>query len=353
VFSDTSSHRRGIFYLKTDIPVDDAVLRALRDSNPKEAQARCGLLAKAVQATLGELVHDIRPGQSQGTFHLIHHVSMQSGAQMIARSTAPGIFERDEGMALEAYAQTQCRELGLPSLRVHAVDTSRRHAPFEFMLTDMAPGRSLAALPDADMDDPVRLFALGTAMRQWHHIPASGAGLLDLSTLETGLRGVHDNWHDYLALNLDTHIHTCLSLGLCDDDAATAMRDWFAALQSAWDARPACLLHGDPGNHNIFMDGVQVSAVVDWEDAMAGDPLYDVAFWATFHPARRWAAFLEGYGIADESDRDFTVPFTLYFLRVILAKLVHRHRFGYKDVPGRPTAKERLAQAVQLVKEAL
>jgi hygromycin-B 4-O-kinase len=44
------------------------------------------------------------------------------------------------------------------------------------------------------------------------------------------------------------------------------------------------LVHGDFGSNNVLAHEGRISAVVDWDCAMVGDPLYDVAntrFWAT------------------------------------------------------------------------
>ena len=42
------------------------------------------------------------------------------------------------------------------------------------------------------------------------------------------------------------------------------------------------LIHGDFGSYNVLTDGHQITAIIDWDLAMYGDPLYDVAnllFW--------------------------------------------------------------------------
>ncbi len=47
------------------------------------------------------------------------------------------------------------------------------------------------------------------------------------------------------------------------------------------------LIHGDFGDGNVLADDGRVRAVVDWDCAMVGDPLYDVAntrFWSTHLP---------------------------------------------------------------------
>ena len=37
------------------------------------------------------------------------------------------------------------------------------------------------------------------------------------------------------------------------------------------------LIHGDFGSANVIADGASITAVIDWDLAAVGDPLYDVA----------------------------------------------------------------------------
>ena len=43
-----------------------------------------------------------------------------------------------------------------------------------------------------------------------------------------------------------------------------------------------CLVHGDFGSYNLMTDGRRITAVLDWDRALFGDPLYEMAnllFW--------------------------------------------------------------------------
>jgi hygromycin-B 4-O-kinase len=47
----------------------------------------------------------------------------------------------------------------------------------------------------------------------------------------------------------------------------------------------SCLVHGDFGSNNVLTNGFEVTGVIDWSEALIGDPLYDVAnifFWSTW-----------------------------------------------------------------------
>jgi Ser/Thr protein kinase RdoA (MazF antagonist) len=149
-----------------------------------------------------------------------------------------------------------------------------------------------------------------------------------------------------LWLNLGRHLQTCCRIGAVDSEEARQIEAAFAAHRSLLNDIEPALLHGDLGNHNIFAADDTVSAIIDWEDCLAGDPIFDVAFWATFHPPRRHAAFLAGYKAVNKLPHDFEARFWLYFLRIALSKTVLRHRLGLKDHPDRPKASLRIQQGL-------
>jgi len=88
-----------------------------------------------------------------------------------------------------------------------------------------------------------------------------------------------------------------------------------------------------------------VSAVLDWEDALLGDPLFDVASLCAFHPERRHTAILDAYAFP-RGDRDAVARFWIYFLRIAVARTVHRLRFAYPDPPDRPRPSGRIQLAL-------
>jgi Ser/Thr protein kinase RdoA (MazF antagonist) len=109
----------------------------------------------------------------------------------------------------------------------------------------------------------------------------------------------------------------------------------------------ASLLHGDLGHHNVFSDGQHITAIIDWEDCLCGDPVFDIAFWGTFCRDYMLDPFLKGYRTIRQLPGDFELRYWLYYLRIALSKTVHRFRFGYPDRPGRPPASLRIQKAVE------
>jgi aminoglycoside phosphotransferase (APT) family kinase protein len=346
--------RRSIFYPKTDAPLPDALLRSLRESGPPVPPADVADLCRLL---LGEGPASCRPLDQQGTFHALYRVALKRGGALIVRVNALGRLGRDFPLHLDRWAMGRLRSAGLPALRVLAVDTTRRLAPFDFEVMEEARGGSLR---DFDHDESrIRplLRELGRLVAQVHAIGAEGFGWIDVAPLvldgpDAPAAGIFDAWRDYVRLNLDEHIGACVASGAISPDEARRVAGAFDAHDALLVGVEPALLHGDLGNHNVFTDGRSATALIDWEDCLAGDPAFDVAFWGTFHPDDRRDSFLEGYRSARALPDDFERRYWLYYLRIALSKTVHRHRFGYADRPGRPPASGRIKKALEALERA-
>jgi aminoglycoside phosphotransferase (APT) family kinase protein len=107
-----------------------------------------------------------------------------------------------------------------------------------------------------------------------------------------------------------------------DDDLAAAIERYAAERE---DLLTACqqpsLCHNDCLYGNVIVveadDGWRVSGIVDWENAVAGDPLFDLS--KTHCYAQHWgeatlAALIEGHGAAREAWRETIDLYVVYHL---------------------------------------
>jgi aminoglycoside phosphotransferase (APT) family kinase protein len=342
-----SDARRSMFSAKTDPPLADSDLRELRDRTQQVALTRTPQIAQlAAEAGYGgrAAVHAV------GTYHVVHRIDSLDAPSIVVRSTIPDLTQQDRGLLLDRWAAHWLG--GADSQLVPATLTVRfttEGAPFDFALLAFAEGRALRDLGDAILDEkPALAGAIGRALRCVHGVEATGAGLIDLSDpMCAHPSGVHARWSGYITLRLDQHVSACVTAGAIDRPLARKIDRHFCALLADLDARPIRLLHGDPGNHNICLDTAteRVTSLLDWEDAIAGDPLFELAMWSTFHPPHRLPTFLTGYGLPSPSLMERRLM-ALYFLRIALSKTVHRQRFGIVDLPGREPGHLRIHRAV-------
>lgn len=334
--------RRAIFYMKTDVGLPDNRLRGLRTEAAAALQTRIPTVAQLVEKLgFGGAVVPL----AVGSFHVVHKIARTGAPPLVIRSTIDKLFEVDRSLDLERRAAVWLNSDGylVPATLVSGMRNDG--APFDFVLQEMANGTPLV---DADLDnDPRLLAAVGASLRRIHAVPASGAGLLDLDDDYTIPTGVMPRWPDYIGLRLDEHVLRCVEAGFIDAHLETRIRSLFEIMLPTLDNRPIRLLHGDPGTHNICVNPTTgiITAWLDWEDALAGDPLFDVALLSTFQPPRRMSAVMKGYGLGPQCvDEERLIAF--YFLRIALSKTVHRIRFGIKDRPDRTPGHHRIYRGV-------
>ena len=346
-----AERRKTVLYLKADLDLPDDLLRAVRDERDYLEPRYRESVERACRRVLGRSV-TAEPLAQQGTFHRVFRVT-GSGAPLVFRGNAAG-WHADLGMHLDPWVTGRLHADGLPAVGVSVVDTSRTVWQYEYQLLEEVTARPLSDYHG----DTGRLFPLLTKLGAFcarvHQIEMSGFGFLDVRPLlapnadaRTPPPGVHRTWRDHVCGRLEDHLRRCSqngSISPAEVDQIFAVFDANAALLAS---APSRLLHGDPGSHNVLTDGTEIVALLDWEDALAGDPMYDVAFWATFHPDDRLAMFLDGYRSVAPLPVDYERRLWLYYLRIALAKTVVRERLGYADQPGRPPAADRIRNALR------
>lgn len=335
-----------LFYRKADLDVPDQLLHDLRARRRTFARLTAGAVAREAERVLG-LRRATAVPRDAGTLHAVYVVSDADGPRCFARTGLPGLPEPAGELAVDRTASRAASTAGIPTPAVLHVDLTRSHVPFDLELLAIAEGEPLA--PDAAGDAARR--DLGRTLAGLHRVTGEGWGLLD-PTSDTP-RGLHASWTEYVHVNLDAHLSGCAadgSLASSEIDAvAAAFREAAPALRDA----PRALCHGDLGAPNVLTNAGTITALLDWEDALIGDPIFDLAGWGTFigHHERR-GTLLAGYAERAPLPDDFEVRYWIYAVRILLAKTVHRRRFGYAATDRIP-AGDRLRPAIAALAAAL
>lgn len=106
--------------------------------------------------------------------------------------------------------------------------------------------------------------------------------------------GAHTSWRDFL-----------LQVGALDWRGTGLRGKIEGLLKLVQELAEHCpeqraLVHGDFGSNNVLTDGPRITAVIDWSEALYGDPLYDLAnilFW------RPWLICMEAQARWFEAQR--------------------------------------------------
>lgn len=203
-----------------------------------------------------------------------------------------------EALRAEAWAAARAAEAGL------ATPAVLLHVPlgdgFSALVMTRLDGRPIA--PGAPA-----LSELGAALRRLHATPLAGFGWLAQGAWDE--RGAlvlrHASWLAFLRTLCEEA--SCLSDHHAHAGAAVASA---TSTIAAFEGELASvglgsLCHGDLKTAHVFADDRgDLAGVIDWGDALAGDPLFDVARFAHRADAASLAALLAGYdperALADE-----------------------------------------------------
>jgi hygromycin-B 4-O-kinase len=188
------------------------------------------------------------------------------------------VNEDIEGFRKDDFVYRTFAGVGLPIPEI--IETGHLADGNAFCISRRAKGHTLQDLSAEELpfvlDAVARVMAAIAECRPATH---SGFGRFDA----TGV-APHVSWRDFLLhpvtldwkdAKLDGDVHHLLELLLELTKSCPEHR---------------ALVHGDFGSNNVLTDGTEITAVIDWSEALYGDPLYDLAnilFW------RPWLACME------------------------------------------------------------
>ncbi|MFF5709098.1 phosphotransferase family protein [Streptomyces sp. NPDC012756] len=165
------------------------------------------------------------------------------------------------------------------------------------------PGTTLGRLGGPSTGSPAAWAAAGAAIRKLHDAPLpSWPGQAGRSVVA-------------LAAELDAECESLVTNGLLPADLVTRNRQVAEAALRPW--TPA-FTHGDLQIAHVFVDGDEVTGIIDWSEAGQGDALYDLATFTLGHE-EHLDDVLAGYGTDLDLDLDLDVIHAWWSLRSLLA----------------------------------
>lgn len=330
-----------MFSLKSDIEYSNEGIRNLKNKTSEEL----GLTKEVVEDTVSTVLRDfykILEEKKTSTFNRIFLMeSIHGENKYIIRFNLPISDGYAVNSHLQQWAASEAIYEEVLTPKILITDTSHQFCDFDFQIMEYLEGLTLYEIRNDEESICNVLKQLGEQLKNLHKIHSEKFGLLGLN--------LFDIWEQYLDQNLDSHITYLERNGLIDDPFDLLMA-YHSGLEKLPILNESHLLHGDLSYHNIITNNGNLAGIIDWEDALFGDPIFDLANLATFHPERRHEYFLNSYKNKPE---DFNNRFWFYYLRISMAKAVHRHRFGYIDKPedGYMPANERINLAISKLKK--
>jgi fructosamine-3-kinase len=240
--------------------------------------------------------------------------------------------ERDNYFDVETAVTARLTDLGIPVPRVLACDCSRAETPFAWQVLEHIP------FPDLNQHfkqgtlafEPIA-EAIGETVARWQDIRPQGFGPFSAAAAHTDgrLTGLHPSYSSYFFCNFRRHLDFLVERAFF----TPAQAETIAAAVSRHDALLAvprgCLVHKDLALWNILGAPDRIAAFIDWDDAISGDPMDDLALLACFHDADVLRRAFTGYSRVRPLPENHLPRFWLHLLRDMIVKAVIRVGAGY------------------------
>lgn len=308
----------GIYYFNTHRP--QSLVKSLQGRYERFDIAQASHI---VENCLGEKVLSCKPDGNFGTGHVIFFVETESRAVVFRANV--GIDTPEHYMDLEAKFIELYRMAGIPVGSILMSNTSRTEYPFDFQIQELLPGQDLETQWSGTKEQYNAIsYQLGSLVARTYACPVEGWGrFLPMGKNDT-LKGAKKSAFEYLASYLDYDLNVIKKSGLIDDWQSDAIKKHFTKSKPMMNRlSQAYLVHHDLADHNIRYAEDKIVAVFDWENAVAFDPVSDLASAPTWvcHFARKdlmIKGFLDTLGFKPEN---FEERVALYFLRTMLWKI--------------------------------
>jgi len=317
-----------VFDPKADSPLSDEELARLQERYAQfDVQAEIPPLIQEVFDVLPRSI-ELLEKTANAFDHLVYAVSVEQEGTvlpLVVRINASS--KAEEMLCTEAAAYALLALHGILAPHIYATGLRTGTRAFDFMVMQRIGTGSLEALLTRDTaEEAAWARRAGAYLARVHGIALPGFGML--AGTET-LQGAHASWREAFTIRLDETVQYLVQHSLLTHEEATRIKSMFD-IHEALERSASVLLHGDFHPANIIINEVagSIAGAVDLSQAKVGDPLFDLAFYATYVSPEIFAAFLEGYGKElTEADQR---ALALYSLRIYLSKAKLRKRFGYE-----------------------
>jgi aminoglycoside phosphotransferase (APT) family kinase protein len=174
----------------------------------------------------------------------------------------------------EKWAYDLLRDTDVPVPQVLALDTSKRLAPYDYLIITRMPGQPIStSAADLSAADRYAIgYSAGQSLATIHSHPFDQFGLL--YHLIAG--SPNPDWAAYVADHYRYYRGQVQALDVLSDDIFARIDAFLLRMQPLFAAvRQGALIHGDYHFLNLLQQNGRLSAVLDFDWASSGDPSWD------------------------------------------------------------------------------
>jgi aminoglycoside phosphotransferase (APT) family kinase protein len=237
-------------------------------------------------------------------------------------------------MLAESAVMAELGKSGLPVPKVFVTSTDMKKFPVRFQVMEFLEAPSLNTFyrqGTLDFESIAREFGLFLSRLHQHKQP--GFGFIDVGILsgEKRICGIDPTWEAYFNKCLPKHLGYLRDKEILSAEKIRSIENIFEERRGWLNLAEGSLLHRDFAYWNILGTPDKICAVIDWDDAVIGDPADDLGIVNCFNSPGFMEILIEAYSSVSQIDENFKLRIWFYTLRNMLWKTMIRHYMGYFD----------------------
>lgn len=294
-------------------------------------------------------VIDVKPSTSWGSSHVIYFVTVKERKNILVLRANLGFNKKPEVMMkVEKLICNEVEKMGVPTNKVLYVDISRKKYSFDFQIEECLVGSDIENNFKGTKGEYDKMsFDLGVYIATYSKIQFDKFGMFDEEFAKKNvLLGSKNNFFEYIITCLDQDIFYLTEGNVISVEVGKKIINLFEEYKPIINnVKRGSLIHHDLADHNIFFRENHITGIFDWEAAIIGDPVLDLAScptWRTFYP--REEILINGYKSIIPLPEYFQEKMNIYRLRTMLWKIVYAIRMNILN----DTRKQKFYEALKL-----
>lgn len=276
-----------------------------------------------------------------GVSNEVYEMTNEDGEEFICRIAKNKPHNR---FGEEKWALDRARDVGAPVPQVLTITREEINgATYDICLESKIPGKALYEIHDLSKEERSGLLAsTGEVLSMIHSIPVNGFGKFDTEG-KGEFSSIQEILHDPY-IEKEELLKIAQELGLNIDTIKKAYDIMGSGSASYPETHPS-LIHGDFTPKHILVDNKKVTGVIDFENAMGGDPVMDLAHWHFFFKDQlNVEEIIKGYKKKEDISTDFDRIFNLW--RVYFGLMHLKFQYQKKNQVGIDFAQRQITDDV-------
>lgn len=258
---------------------------------------------------------------AHGSVNTVVPITLKSGREIVIRMHPPEV--KNGYFWVESVATKLAKAAGVPTYICLIVDDTRGSVPFDYMIMTREKGIPIQDLWPLSLDLEERLvIQTGRYAALIHTIEPKGFGFFrnDIAKRESALVGQYNTLQKHVEAGLEEDLGFLEGSKMITATQRKTIEGLFTNHAALFSLKKPVVVHNDIADWNELTDSTNITAMMDWDECVGGDPVMELAAYSLFFGEPRMSWFIRGYEEVRKLG-DYGQKFELYKLRYLVSKL--------------------------------